>query len=156
MTFLIVNSRNKRASETLQRWYTGRSRQELKSYFIRRLDPNTFLVRAHWEIMVMVWALNIRSKGGVRIFATDPIEEWRLPKELIRAAEYASRGLAAKREKKGLTPTREEREWRKLTAALSTLTVDCSVSLSVSSSKQLTLDLREGDSRAKRGTRRND
>jgi hypothetical protein len=74
----------------LSRWRNA-NRQDRKSaqkYFIRKLGPGTYLMRANAAVLALLYDLRARYDGNVYVFVVEPLEvEPEFPKEVIEVVK---------------------------------------------------------------------
>lgn len=90
MSFIIVNTTNQKLDDLLRRWNNGSSgqRQSAMKYFIRKLGPGTYLMKANAAVLALLYHLKVKYGNGIYIFLANSLEvEAEFPKEVIEVVK---------------------------------------------------------------------
>lgn len=82
MTFIMVHCIENSIASIIWDWFEGRSRKELQSYFMEKLDTRTFLMELNGELLSLLWSLKERYDNKLDIFIAEPLYERDLPEEI--------------------------------------------------------------------------
>jgi len=87
MAFIIINTTNEKVEKLLWGWERAHSKKDRKSaqtYFIRKLGPGTYLMKANAAVLALLYDLKVKYDGNVYIFVAEPLEvEPEFPREVI-------------------------------------------------------------------------
>jgi hypothetical protein len=87
ITFILVHSLESNITKRINDWINGRTRKNLKSYFIEHFDTRTFLMEANGELLSLLWSLKKRYNNNLDIFIIEPLYERDLPKKILEVIE---------------------------------------------------------------------
>lgn len=87
MAFIIINTTNPNVEKTLRRWKNGSRRSAVQKYFIRKLGPGTYLMKANAAVLALLYYLKVKY-DGVYIFVAESLEvESEFPKEVVEVVK---------------------------------------------------------------------
>lgn len=100
MAFVIINTTNSNVEKRLQKWINGKDREAAQKYFIRKLGPGTYLMKANGAALALLYDLKMKYGGSIYIFIAESLEvEPEFPRkivEVVKACRKNGRNLLEK------------------------------------------------------------
>jgi len=93
MAFIIINTTNPNVERVLRNWKNGSRRSMAQKYFIRKLGPGTYLMKANAAVLALLYFLKTKYNGNVYIFVAESLEvESEFPKEVVKVVKTCREG----------------------------------------------------------------
>jgi len=88
MAFMIVNTTSDNAEKLLRKWMNGSRRETARKYFIRKLGPGTYLMKANGAALALLYDLKMKYNDSVYIFIAESLEvEPEYPSKIVEVVK---------------------------------------------------------------------